>query len=111
MYKSDGAKYQIDALHLKIGAVTVRDHKANPPSEKIYKLDIDSTYKNVTGANDIVRLIFFTLLTKGRIPDIGLNVADIAKNLGGITDAAGGLISGAEGFLEMGKDIFGGKKK
>lgn len=111
IHSSGGSKYQIDALHLKIGSVTVRDHTTNPPTEKNYRLDIDSTYKNVTSANDVMRLIFFTLLTKGKIPDIGLNVGDIAKNLGGITDAAGGLLNSAEGLIDVGKGLFGGKKK
>lgn len=111
IYSSGGSKYQIDALHLKIGSVTVRDHTVNPQSEKIYRLDINSTYKNVTSANDVMRLIFFTLLMKGKLPDIGVSSSELAKNLGGITDAAGGLISGAEGLMDMGKDLFGGKKK
>jgi hypothetical protein len=111
MNSSGGSKYKIDALHLKIGSVTVRDNTTKPPTEKNYRLDIDSTYKNVTSANDVMRLIFFSLLMKGKIPDIGLSAGDIAKNLGGITDAAGGLLNSAEGLIDMGKGLFGGKKK
>ena len=111
MNSSGGSKYKIDSLHLKIGSVLVRDNTTKPATEKSYPLEIDSTYKNVTSANDVMRLIFFSMLMKGKLPDIGLKTADIAKNLGGITNAAGGLLNSAEGMLDMGKNLFGGEKK
>jgi len=111
MNSSSGSKYKIDSLHLKIGSVVVRDNTAKPATEKSYPLDIDSTYKNVTSANDVMRLIFFSMLMKGKLPNIGLSAGDISKNLGGITNAAGGLLNSAEGMLDMGKNLFGGEKK
>lgn len=48
---------QLDIVKLKIGKVILRDYTRKDPTIKVYDIDIDKSYKNITSAQQLAALI------------------------------------------------------
>ena len=89
--KDDGKKektempdIQIDLLDLKIGTVIYKDYsKGSPPKEKVFKVNINERYENITDPQSLVRLIIFKALKNTTIAS--LTNFDLGKLQSGIS--------------------------
>lgn len=48
---------QLDIVKLKIGKIILRDYARKDPTIKVYDIDIDKSYKNITSAQQLAALI------------------------------------------------------
>ncbi len=112
--KDDGKKeetkmpdLQIDLLEMKIGRVIYKDYsKGTPPKEKVFNVNIDERYENITDPKSFVRLIIVKALKNTTIAN--LTNFDLGKLQKGI---AGTIKKTAEMALETPvKAIEAGKK-
>jgi hypothetical protein len=77
---------QIDLLDLKIGTVIYKDYsKGTPPKERVFNVNIDERYENITDPQSFVRLIILKALKNTTIAS--LTNFDIEKLQKGVTEA------------------------
>jgi hypothetical protein len=75
---------QIDLLDLKIGTVIYKDYsKGTPPKERVFNVNIDERYENITDPQSFVRLIVLKALKNTTIAS--LTNFDLGKLQGGIS--------------------------
>lgn len=101
--------YRVDVLHVKVGTVLVRDYSKGSPTERVYKLNLDVTYKDLTETTDISKLVLATVLKNVGIPDLAGFGDQLNKQLGG---ALGNVKGVTDNLQKTGKgllDVF--KKK
>ena len=75
---------QIDLLDMKIGKVIYKDYsKGTPPKEKIFNVNIEERYENITDPQSFVRLIILKALKNTTIAS--LTNFDLGKLQSGIS--------------------------
>jgi hypothetical protein len=109
---SSSTKYRVDKLRIHVGTVTLKDHSRMGLGDKNYSLNIDATYYNITDSTDITRLVLLTVMSRVKLPDIGISTEDLKKNLGNVTGAAGKALENVSKTAEeAGKGLFDTIKK
>ncbi len=82
--KSEMPDLQIDLLEMKIGKVVYKDYsKGTPPKEKVFNVNIDERYENITNPQSLVRLIIVKALKNTTIAS--LTNFDLGKLQSGIS--------------------------
>lgn len=76
--------YRVDLLKVKVGTVIVKDYSKGNPTERVYKLNLDVTYKDLTETTDISKLVLATVLKNVGIPDLAGFSDQLNKQLGGV---------------------------
>lgn len=105
------AKYRIDNARLILSTVTVKDYSSGKLVEKTYPLNIDATYRNITDATDINRLILYSVLKNVPL-NINLTVEQLAKGLGRLITLPAEILKGTAEVLEnTGKGLIDTIKK
>ena len=109
---SSSTKYRVDKLRIHVGTVTLKDHSRMGLGDRNYPLNIDATYNNITDSTDITRLVLLTVMSRVKLPDIGISTEDLKKNLGNVTGAAGKALENVSKTAEeAGKGLFDTIKK
>jgi uncharacterized protein involved in outer membrane biogenesis len=97
--------YQVDTLHLKVGTVIVKDYSRGNPTERVIKLNLDKTYKNLNENTDISKLVLASILPNIGLPDLSGFTNDLTKQVGGVV---GGV---TDQLQKTGKGLFDAFKK
>jgi hypothetical protein len=93
-------KYRVDSLRIHVGTVIVKDFSRGRPIELIKPLNINATYKDITDSTDITRLVLLTVMSKTRLPEIGIKPEELTTQLGNIHSVAETVIKGTTETLE-----------
>lgn len=91
---SNRTKYRVDLLKVRVGTVTIKDASRGKPTERAIPLNITATYKDITDATDINRLVLLTVLNQARVPEMGIKSVDLKKGLTSATAVAGEILKG-----------------
>ena len=99
---------QIDLLDMKIGKVIYKDYsKGTPPKEKIFNVNIEERYENITDPQSFVRLIILKALKNTTIASLAN--FDLGKLQSGISGAvkktAEKALEAQVKALDAGKDL------
>ncbi len=102
------SKYRVDTLRIKVGKVVYRTYKADGTfTDRNYAADLDVTYKDITDSAQVTKLVLIAVMSKVKLPDIGLNMADLKNGLGNVTNVAGKLLKdGGDVLYDVGKGAF-----
>ncbi len=118
--KDDGEKektempdIQVDLLELKIDRVIYKDYsKGTPPKEKVFNVNIDEQYEDITDPKSFVRLIIVKALKNTTIASLAN--FDIGKLQKGLTETvrktAEKAMDAPVKAVEAGKDLIEGEK-
>jgi hypothetical protein len=99
------SKYRVDVLRIKVGKVVYRTYKADGTfTDRNFAADLDVTYKDLTESTQVTKLVVLAVMSKVKLPDLGINVADLKKGLGNVANAAGKLLKeGGDVLYDVGK--------
>ncbi len=113
--KDDGKKektempdLQIDLLEMKIGKVIYKDYsKGTPPKEKVFNVNIDERYENITDPQSFVRLIIVKALKNTTIASLtNFDLGKLQSGISGSVKKATEMAQEAKGkAIEAGKNI------
>jgi len=112
--KDDGKKeetkmpdLQIDLLEMKIGRVIYKDYsKGTPPKEKVFNVNIDEWYENITDPQSFVRLIILKALKNTTIASLtNFDLGKLQRGISGTVKKTAEMVQEAKGrAIEAGKD-------
>lgn len=108
--KTEMPDIQIDLLELKIDKVIYKDYsKGTPPKEKVFNVNIDEQYENITNPQSFVRLIIFKALKNTTIASLtNFDLGKLQRGISGTVRKTAKMAQEATGrVLEAGKDASG----
>jgi hypothetical protein len=108
--KTEMPDIQIDLLALKIDKVIYKDYsKGTPPKEKVFNVNIDEQYENITDPQSFVRLIIFKALKNTTIASLtNFDLGKLKSGISGTVKKTAEMAQEATGrALEAGKDASG----
>jgi len=98
---------QIDLLDLKIGTVIYKDYsKGTPPKERVFNVNIDERYENITDPQSFVRLIVLKALKNTTIASLtNFDLGKLQEGISGTVKKTAEMAQEAKGrAIEAGKD-------
>ncbi len=98
---------QIDLLDLKIGTVIYKDYsKGTPPKERVFNVNIDERYENITDPQSFVRLIILKALKNTTIASLtNFDLGKLQEGISGTVKKTAEMAQEAKGrAIEAGKD-------
>lgn len=98
---------QIDLLDLKIGTVIYKDYsKGTPPKERVFNVNIDERYENITDPQSFVRLIILKALKNTTIASLtNFDLGKLQRGISGTVKKTAEMAQEAKGrAIEAGKD-------
>jgi hypothetical protein len=98
---------QIDLLDLKIGTVIYKDYsKGTPPKERVFNVNIDERYENITDPQSFVRLIVLKALKNTTIASLtNFDLGKLQRGISGTVKKTAEMVQEAKGrAIEAGKD-------
>ncbi len=109
--KSEMPDLQIDLLEMKIGKVIYKDYtKGTPPKEKVFNVNIDERYENITDPQSFVRLIILKALKNTTIASLtNFDLGKLQSGISGTVKKTAEIAQEATGkAIEAGKNIVNG---
>ena len=88
-------RFQIDALHLQIDAVTIRDCSGPKPRERTLKLRVNKTFFHVDQDTNINRLVLLAVLKEVRFTDTALHFEIFKSSLRHVSRAIAHFFKGS----------------
>lgn len=112
-------KFRVDALRIKVARVTHVTGLGDGVMRSPHDVKLDVTYRHITDSTQINKLVLLAVLSRVKLPDVGVPTDDLVKGVGSVTTATGKVIKGAgdvlggvgEDVFEVGKGLFGTVKK
>jgi hypothetical protein len=105
-------KFRVDTLRVKVDRVTHVSYLGDGITRSPHDVKLNVTYKHITDSTQINKLVLLTVLSKVKLPDIGIPADDLARGVGSVTNATGKVIKGAGDVLEgAGEGIFDAGKR
>ena len=98
---------QIDLLDLKIGTVIYKDYsKGTPPKERVFNVNSDERYENITDPQSFVRLIILKALKNTTIASLtNFDLGKLQRGISGTVKKTAEMVQEAKGrAIEAGKD-------
>jgi len=111
--KTEMPDIQIDLLELKIDRVIYKDYsKGTPPKEKVFNVNINERYENITDPKSFVRLIILKALKNTTIASLtNFDLGKLQKGIAGtVKKTAEKVLETPVKAIEIGKDA-GGKAR
>ncbi len=108
--KTEMPDIQIDLLALKIDKVIYKDYsKGTPPKEKVFNVNIDEQYENITDPQSFVRLFIFKALKNTTIASLtNFDLGKLKSGISGTVKKTAEIAQEAtDRALEAGKDASG----
>jgi len=106
--KTEMPELQIDLLEMKIGKVIYKDYsKGTPPNEKVFNVNIDERYENITDPQSFVRLIIFKALKNTTIASLtNFDLGKLQSGISGTVKKTAEIAQEATGkAIEAGKNV------
>lgn len=110
--KTEMPDIQIDLLELRIDKVIYKDYsKGTPPKERVFNVNIDERYEDITDPKSFVRLIIVKALKNTTIASLtNFDLGKLQRGISGTVKKTAAIAQKTAGkAIEAGKDLIDGK--